>query len=208
MRHPWFHFDLNAISLHFFQCISGIFSSWLDINEEIIFSIWFSRSPNIFRIASVWIICSCCQHTAYFVLGSTSWAIFVAMALQPTHDVPLDIWFVLHFLLFQNTALRPWMVHEGSYWSHWMSANIWQVLYSDWRWLDTDFHKTNEFSGTPRTIFFDQMHWTIKMRNRHKWLNSVLLAFFKGILIKFQASFIRLFLIPIGKIRLQAMDIR
>ena len=58
------------------------------------------------------------------------------------------------------------------------------------------FIKTNEFSGTPRTIFFDQMHWTIKMRNRHKWLNSVLLAFFKDILIKFQASFIRLFFIP------------
>ena len=57
------------------------------------------------------------------------------------------------------------------------------------------FIKTNEFSGTPRAIFFDQMHRTIKMCNRHKRLDPVLLTFFKDILIKFQTRFIWLFFI-------------
>ena len=61
------------------------------------------------------------------------------------------------------------------------------------------FIEAKHLTITPSSILGNQVHWTIKVCDRHQRFNAMLVTFFEEVLVKGKPSFIWLSLIPLRK---------
>ena len=61
------------------------------------------------------------------------------------------------------------------------------------------FIEAKHLTITPSSILGNQVHWTIKVRDRYQWFNTIFMALIEEILIEFQAVFIWFLFVPFWK---------